>query len=442
MEIFQRPWLSTGPVTLAKPKTQFLQTEENSPRSSSGGGSSVSGASHEYEYRDRLRTWLVKMIESADIPGLTWLNKEKNVFRMPWKHAGRQDYNLEDSKIFMEWAKHSGRYREGIDKPEPIVWKTRLRCALNKMPDIRELPDMSRLDISDPYRVYELLPAMHKGKGADEKIRRRIYKRSSPAITTNENHDLEQPPAKTQNRRSGSTGSQSGSHGDSNDDLSDPETAWFKPLSHPIASTPHSGMTPSTLALSLLNCNPLVANDPVLSTSLTSLATQVLHMEHLIQAYMNQVRVEQAEKSKTEQKMGELQHSLQIAQSERLTAQQSLVGKLIHETPVNLEKHIVDMESNLAVLKAVSKSKRSPQPPLHHSHLLKQLPLDTQLAVLREQLDAATGCNMKMKHEMNEMQQSLQQHKAKQTMALGFTMESPLSSHTSDLEEEIEVIDC
>ena len=52
---------------------------------------------------------------------------------------------------------------KGIDKPEPIVWKTRLRCALNKMPDIRELPEMSRLDISDPYRVYELLPPMHKG---------------------------------------------------------------------------------------------------------------------------------------------------------------------------------------------------------------------------------------------------------------------------------------
>jgi hypothetical protein len=72
------------------------------------------------------------------------------------------------------------------------VWKTRLRCALNKMPDIRELPDLSRLDISDPYRVYELLPAVHKGKrekmanhhisyfkipGSDDKIRRRVYKR-------------------------------------------------------------------------------------------------------------------------------------------------------------------------------------------------------------------------------------------------------------------------
>ena len=45
---------------------------------------------------------------SAAVPGLKWLNEEKNIFRMPWKHAGRQDYNLEDSKIFMEWAKHSG----------------------------------------------------------------------------------------------------------------------------------------------------------------------------------------------------------------------------------------------------------------------------------------------------------------------------------------------
>ena len=62
------------------------------------------------------------------------------------------------------WAKHSGRYREGIDKPEPIVWKTRLRCALNKMPDIKELPNKSRLDISEPYRVYQLLPPIHKGE--------------------------------------------------------------------------------------------------------------------------------------------------------------------------------------------------------------------------------------------------------------------------------------
>ena len=45
-------------------------------------------------------------------------------------------------------------------------------------------------------------------------------------------------------------------------------------------------MTPSSMALSLINCNPIVANDPILNSSLTSLATQILHMEHLIQVYM------------------------------------------------------------------------------------------------------------------------------------------------------------
>ena len=71
---------------------------------------------------------------------------------------------------------HSGRYREGVDKPEPIVWKTRLRCALNKMPDIRELPERSRLDISEPYRVYQLLPPVHKGI---------IFKYSNDFLTQN-----------------------------------------------------------------------------------------------------------------------------------------------------------------------------------------------------------------------------------------------------------------
>ena len=65
-------------------------------------------------FENEPKMWLEKWHEilksefSAAVPGLKWLNEEKNIFRMPWKHAGRQDYNLEDSKIFMEWAKHSG----------------------------------------------------------------------------------------------------------------------------------------------------------------------------------------------------------------------------------------------------------------------------------------------------------------------------------------------
>lgn len=63
--------------------------------------SSTSVDEPQYEYRDRLRTWLVKKIDSNEVPGLHWLTDKKNIFRMPWKHAGRQDYDLDnDSKIF------------------------------------------------------------------------------------------------------------------------------------------------------------------------------------------------------------------------------------------------------------------------------------------------------------------------------------------------------
>lgn len=56
------------------------------------------------------------------------------------------------------WALFKGKYREGVDKPDPPTWKTRLRCALNKSNDFDELVDRSQLDISDPYKVYRIIP--------------------------------------------------------------------------------------------------------------------------------------------------------------------------------------------------------------------------------------------------------------------------------------------
>ena len=51
--------------------------------------------------RQRLRPWLVGLIERDEVKGLEWMNKEKTLFKIPWKHAGKQDYNPEeDSKIF------------------------------------------------------------------------------------------------------------------------------------------------------------------------------------------------------------------------------------------------------------------------------------------------------------------------------------------------------
>ena len=49
----------------------------------------------------RLRPWLQAKIDSEEIPGLCWLNKEHTKFKIPWKHGGKQDWSPESGRIFM-----------------------------------------------------------------------------------------------------------------------------------------------------------------------------------------------------------------------------------------------------------------------------------------------------------------------------------------------------
>ncbi|KTF97159.1 hypothetical protein cypCar_00041001 [Cyprinus carpio] len=107
----------------------------------------------------KLRQWLIEQVDSGKYPGLVWEDRERTVFRIPWKHAGKQDYNRdEDAALFKAWALFKGKYREGIDKPDPPTWKTRLRCALNKSSDFEELVGRSQLDVSEPFKVYRVIP--------------------------------------------------------------------------------------------------------------------------------------------------------------------------------------------------------------------------------------------------------------------------------------------
>ncbi|XP_055041727.2 interferon regulatory factor 4 [Misgurnus anguillicaudatus] len=107
----------------------------------------------------KLRQWLIEQVDTGKYPGLVWEDRERTTFRIPWKHAGKQDYNRDqDAALFKAWALFKGKYREGIDKPDPPTWKTRLRCALNKSCDFEEVVGQSQLDISEPFKVYRVIP--------------------------------------------------------------------------------------------------------------------------------------------------------------------------------------------------------------------------------------------------------------------------------------------
>ncbi|XP_060750389.1 interferon regulatory factor 10 [Tachysurus vachellii] len=124
----------------------------------------------------RLREWLIAQIDSGKYAGLSWENEEKTCFKIPWKHAAKQDYRQnEDAALFKAWAVYKGKYREGRDRADPSAWKTRLRCALNKSTEFQEVSERSQLDISEPYKVYRIVEDTHtQTESAASSIKSRV----------------------------------------------------------------------------------------------------------------------------------------------------------------------------------------------------------------------------------------------------------------------------
>ncbi|KAM9788584.1 uncharacterized protein ACB057_013130 [Neosynchiropus ocellatus] len=114
--------------------------------------------------RQRMRQWLEDKINSNSITGLTWIDKEKTMFTIPWKHAARQGWEMSrDACLFRDWALHTGKYVEG-QQEDPKTWKANFRCAMNSLPDIEEVKDRSVNKGHMAARVYRMLPAKRRGE--------------------------------------------------------------------------------------------------------------------------------------------------------------------------------------------------------------------------------------------------------------------------------------
>eukprot|EP00117_Sycon_ciliatum_P001116 scpid36109/ scgid6912/ Interferon regulatory factor 1 len=76
--------------------------------------------------------FLEQLLDEETIEGLHWIDRDKRIFRMPWKHMKRHDYIQEkDAALFKAWAINSGKYKE--TDPDPSRWKINFRSALNTM---------------------------------------------------------------------------------------------------------------------------------------------------------------------------------------------------------------------------------------------------------------------------------------------------------------------
>ena len=59
--------------------------------------------------RQKMRPWLIELLDANTLPGLSWQNKKENIFRISWKHAAHNCFNRnKDSDLFERWAYHTG----------------------------------------------------------------------------------------------------------------------------------------------------------------------------------------------------------------------------------------------------------------------------------------------------------------------------------------------
>ncbi|XP_076080783.1 uncharacterized protein LOC143051758 [Mytilus galloprovincialis] len=104
--------------------------------------------------RQKMRPWLIDLLDKNILPGLSWQNKRENIFRISWKHAAHNCFNRNrDSDLFERWAFHTGRHHEGNHKR----WKANFRCALNSLPDVMELKELGVRKGDNAFKVYKFL---------------------------------------------------------------------------------------------------------------------------------------------------------------------------------------------------------------------------------------------------------------------------------------------
>eukprot|EP00794_Sanderia_malayensis_P012309 gene12309-13579_t len=122
--------------------------------------------------RLKMRNWLEQVINSGKFPGVEWTDERRCKFRVPWKHASRQGWDVEkDASIFKMWAVYTGKFPDdcrGLSKTEmrklAKVWKANFRCALNALQDIQSVRGEGKSKGTDAFKVFQILPRKAKSR--------------------------------------------------------------------------------------------------------------------------------------------------------------------------------------------------------------------------------------------------------------------------------------
>lgn len=149
--------VNNAPTTTRKRRRRPVMTSRRQTHSTSGASITTGRADARVttgscsSKKDRLlmRPWLEQQANFCLIPNMRWYDATKTKLRIPWKHGSRAGWTIDDCRLYKAWAEHTGKYTGSVD--EPKKWKANFRCALNSLPDVREVKDLAHTRGKDPY---------------------------------------------------------------------------------------------------------------------------------------------------------------------------------------------------------------------------------------------------------------------------------------------------
>ncbi|KAK3579482.1 hypothetical protein CHS0354_028300 [Potamilus streckersoni] len=104
--------------------------------------------------RQPMKEWLCVLLNENAIPHqLSWLDKNKQEFRINWRHGSRHGWSMKDVELYKRWAIHTGRFDE--NNQDTKRWKANFRCALNSLSDVKEQKDSGVKKGANAFKVYK-----------------------------------------------------------------------------------------------------------------------------------------------------------------------------------------------------------------------------------------------------------------------------------------------
>ena len=128
-------------------------------------------------FRLSLPEWLKEQVSSGVHKSVFWIDEKEKVFHVPWKHASRNGWEDGDVSLFKAWAIYTNRYREGIDKPKPALWKTNFRCAINSHNHIFFVKDQGERRGDTAHRIMKIVDQQENCKPQESSAWEAVKKR-------------------------------------------------------------------------------------------------------------------------------------------------------------------------------------------------------------------------------------------------------------------------